>query len=351
MQHLGYPSKIVNLLQSLYKISKSAVRVDNDLTDWFQTLIGVRQGCILSPQLFNILLELVITTAIEDSNIGLRLNGSIVNNLRFADDIALMAESEADLQTLVDLVHTTSKQFGLTINIGKTEVQVINKEPKPVSISIQGKTLNQVQSFTYLGGVINDDATSSHDIKRRIGLAMGGMQKLSVIWRAKEISLPTKMELYRVLILSITTYGSESWTLKKKDEQRLLTFEMSCLRRITGVSRRDRIKNVTTRAQTNCEISIVQKIQHKQLLYFGHVSRMPNTRLPKNALECNIEGLRPRGRPPKRWLDNIRSSCHDLGLESVCEAKRMTEHRRTWISLVKRLLSPKTPSDSEGGQH
>ena len=160
------------------------------------------------------------------------------------------------------------------------------------------------------------------------------------------------MELYRVVILSISTYVSESWTLKKKDEQRLLTFEMSCLRRITGVSQRDRIKNVTTRAQTNCEISIVQKIQHKQLLlYFGHVSTMSNTRLPQIALECNIEGLRPRGRLPKRWLDNIRLSCHNLGLESVCEAKRMREHRRTWISLVKRLLSPKTPSDSEGGQH
>ena len=111
MQHLGYPSKIVNLLQSLYKISKRAVRVDNDLTGWFQTLTGVRQGCIFSPQLFNILLELVITTAIEDSNIGLKLNGSTVNNLRFGDDIALMAESEGDLQTLVDLVHTTSTQF------------------------------------------------------------------------------------------------------------------------------------------------------------------------------------------------------------------------------------------------
>ena len=117
-----------------------------------------------------------------------------------------MAESEADLQTLVDLVHTTSKQFGLTINIGKTEVHVINKEPKPVSISIQGKTLNQVQSFTYLGGVINEDATSTHDIKRRICLAMGGMQKLSVISRAKEISLPTKMELYRVSFDSINCY-------------------------------------------------------------------------------------------------------------------------------------------------
>ena len=159
------------------------------------------------------------------------------------------------------------------------------------------------------------------------------------------------MELYIDLILSTATYGSESWTLRKKDEQHLLTFEMSYLRRITGFSRRDRIKNINTRAQTNCEISIVQKIQHKQLLYFGHVSRMSNTSLSKIALECNIEGLRPRGRPPKRWLCNVRSSCHDLGLESVCEGKRMTEHRRTHISLVKRLLPPKTQSDSEGGQH
>ena len=120
------------------------MRVNNDLTDWFQTLTGVRQGCILSHQLFSILPELVITTAIEDSNIGLNVNGSTVNTLRFSDDIALTAKSAADIQTLVDLVHVTSKQFGLTINIRKAEVQVVNKEPKPVSISIQEKTLNQV---------------------------------------------------------------------------------------------------------------------------------------------------------------------------------------------------------------
>ena len=109
--------------------------LDKDLTDWYQTLTGVRQGCILSPQLFNILLELVITTSIEDSNIGLKLNGSTVNNLRFADDIALMTESEADLQTLVDLVHTASKQFGLTINIGKTEDRSPGYQIKNLNLS------------------------------------------------------------------------------------------------------------------------------------------------------------------------------------------------------------------------
>ena len=181
---------------------------------------------------------------------------------------------------------------------------------------------------------------------------MGGMQELSVIWRATEMSVSTKWNCKEFLFISIATYGSESLTRKKKDEQRLLTFEISCLRRITGVSRRDRIKNVTMRGQTNCEISGAQKQSNTNSSYISsHVSRLSNTRLPKIVLECNIKGLRPRDRPPKKWLENVRSSCHDLRLESVCEAKRMTEHRRIWISLVKRLLSPKTPSDSEGRQH
>ena len=147
--------------------------MDNDITDWFNTITGVRQGCILSPQLFNILLQLVISTAIEDLVTGIKLQGLNINNLRFADDIVLMAETEEDLQALVTKVHTTSKSFGLTINIGKTEVQTISRTNQPISICIQGEQLNQVQSFTYLGGVINNDSTSSHDIKRRIGLAMG----------------------------------------------------------------------------------------------------------------------------------------------------------------------------------
>ena len=93
MRHLGYPDKIVRLLQALYQISTSAVRVDDDITEWFRTLTSVRQGCILSPQLFNILLELVISLAIQDLSIGINLQGMTINNLQFADDIALLADS------------------------------------------------------------------------------------------------------------------------------------------------------------------------------------------------------------------------------------------------------------------
>ena len=234
MRHLCYLDKIVRLLQTLYQISTGAVRVDNDITEWCRTLTGVRQGCVLSPQLFNILLELVISLAIQDLSIGINLQGMTINNLGFADDIVLMADSVEDLQTLVTNVHTVSRKFGLTINKGKTEVQMISKESKPMSVYIDEEKLKQVETFTYLRGVITDKSTFTDDIKRRIGIAMGGMQKLNTIWKSKEITIETKIELYRVLILSIATYGSESWTLKKRDEHRLLVFEMSSLRRILG---------------------------------------------------------------------------------------------------------------------
>ena len=180
---------------------------------------------------------------------------------------------------------------------------------------------------------------------------MGGMQKLTSIWKSKEITTETKIELYRVLILSIATYGSESWTLKKRDEHRLLVFEMSCLRRILCVSRRDKLRNSSIRETTKCQTSIVDKIKAKQLSYFGHAIRMPNHRYPKITLEGRIPGQRPRGRPPKRWIDNIKASCQDIGIASVCEAIRLIDDRSVWISLVKRLLSPRIPTEPKGGQH
>ena len=278
------------------------MRVDKDITEWFRTTTGVRQGCILSPQLFNVLLELVISLAIQDLDTGIKIQGKTLNNLRFADDIVLMADSEEDLQTLVTLVHTQSKKFGLTINKEKTEVQIINKVSHPMTIFIGSDQLKQVQTFTYLGGVITENSTSTEDIKRRIGLAMGSMQKLSTIWKSKEISTDTKMELYQVLTLSIATYGSEAWTLKKRDEKRLLVFEMSCLRWIMGVSRRDRLRNTSIRETTNSQVTIIDKIKAKQLFYFGHIVRMPKDRYPKLALEGRIPGHRPRGRPQNAGL-------------------------------------------------
>ena len=113
------------------------------LTEWFRTPTGVRQGCILSPELFNIFLELVISLAIQDLSIGINLQGMTINNLRFADNIVLLADSVEDLQALVTNIHTVNRKFSLTINKGKTEVQWLPKTASLCPFTLMRKNWNK----------------------------------------------------------------------------------------------------------------------------------------------------------------------------------------------------------------
>ena len=140
LRFFGFSSKIIKLLQSLYLKSESAVRVNGDLTDWFSTTVGVRQGCVISPLLFNLLLELVMLYATHDTTIGAQIQGYLISNLRFADDIVLLAENVTDLQTIVDKVFQSSSDLGLKINIAKTEVQTISRNRNPAQHQHQWAT-------------------------------------------------------------------------------------------------------------------------------------------------------------------------------------------------------------------
>jgi len=162
--------------------------------------------------------------SLNNSDIGATISGFLCSNLRFADDIALLAESESDLQSHIDSLHANSTRFGLKISTSKTEVQCISRNPTAVSINIGSTVLAQVDQFTYLGGVTSNDARCENDIKRRIGLATGASASLSTIWAAKEISKHTKIRVYQSLVLSILLYNSETWTLREVDKRRLLVF-------------------------------------------------------------------------------------------------------------------------------
>ena len=124
--------------------------------------------------------------------------------------------------------------------------------------------------------------------KSRIGKALGAVQRLQPIWNAGDIQRSTKIELYRVLVLSILLYGAETWTLKKDDENRLLVFEMMCLRKILGVSRMDKLRNTFIRQSLGTEYTIIDQIVQKRMKFFGHIQRMSHDRYPKTALESRI---------------------------------------------------------------
>ena len=237
MRFLGYEDKIVRLLEALYKDTMSAVRVDGDLSEWFITISGVMQGCALSPLLFNILLEVVIALALENNEFGAKVSGFCISNLRFADDICLITEG---LQQTVDKVYTAGNRFGLEINRTKTEVQCIGREKQQMKTSLGGTEFTQCEKFVYLGGVVSADGFCDRDVDRRIGVAAGIVRNLHSIWKAKDISKSTKVLLYQSMVQSIVLYNSETWTIKEDQKRKLNTFEMAVLRKICGITRRDR---------------------------------------------------------------------------------------------------------------
>jgi len=137
----------------------------------------------------------VIALALENDEFGAKLSGFCISNLRFADDIFLIAEGNNDLQHTVDKVYTTGNRFGLEVNRTKTEVQCTEREKQQMKTSLGGTELTQCEEFVYLGSVVSADGFCDKDVGRIIGLAVGIIRNLHSIWKAKDISKSTKVLL------------------------------------------------------------------------------------------------------------------------------------------------------------
>jgi len=141
IRSMGYPEKIIRILEGLYRDMFSAARIGADLSAWLETIVGVLQGCILSPLLFNIFLEVVMAMALGDNNVGAAMNGNVISNLRFADDIAATMLSEGELQSLINRIVEESGKMGMMFNIAKTDVQHVGPERVNIEIKIRSPKL------------------------------------------------------------------------------------------------------------------------------------------------------------------------------------------------------------------
>ena len=160
---MGIPDHLTCLLKNLYAGQEATVRTGPGTTDWFQIGKGVRQGCILSPCLFNFYAEYIIrNTGLEEAQAGIKIAGRNTNLLRYADDITLMAESEEELESLLMKVKEGSEKVGLKLNIQKTKIMASG----PItSWEIDGETVETVSDFLFFGSKITEDGDCSHEIK------------------------------------------------------------------------------------------------------------------------------------------------------------------------------------------
>ena len=286
LQQYGVPRKLINIIKDLY--SKSCIRVNNNLTDWFETTIGVRQGCL--ADLFNVFLENILAEAFEIcKKLGMNVGGYKLKDLRFADDITLIADSENDLQTLIERVHDVSKKYRMEISIPKTKAMIFSHEDQlQVNIKLDDTSLDQVNRFKYLGVVLTPSNDSTSEIKSRLLLASTALGKLQKVWSDKDIKLSTKLRHLNALVYPVLLYGSEIWTIKKNDLKKLVAFEMRCYRKVLNITWKDKIRDEDVLLRiSSCKFKpkrILARITESQLSWFGHVCRMSNMRLPKRIL-------------------------------------------------------------------
>ena len=171
---------------------------------------------------------------------GIKIARRNINNLRYADDTTLMAESEEELKSLLMKVKERSGKVGLKLNIQKTKITASG----PItSWQIDGETVETVADFIFLVSKITADDDCSHGIKRRLLLGRKVMTKLDSILKSRDIPLPTKVCLVKAIVFPVVTYGYESWTIKKGECPRIDAFELWCWRRLLRVPWTARISN------------------------------------------------------------------------------------------------------------
>ena len=184
----------------------------------------------IAPCLFNFYAEYVMRNAgLDEAQAGIKIAGRNSNNLRYADDTILMAESEEELKSLLMKVKEESDKVGLKPSIKKIKIMASG----PItSWQIDGETMETVRDFVFLGSKITADGDCSHEIKRRLLLGRKAMTNLDSMLKSRDITLPTKVCLVKTMVFPVVMYGCESWTIKKAERQGFDAFKLWCWKRL-----------------------------------------------------------------------------------------------------------------------
>ena len=197
---------------------------------------------------------------------GIKIARRIINNLRYADNTTLMAESKEELKSQLMKVKEEGEKAGLKLSIQKTK----NMAFGPItSWQIDGETMEIVRDFIFLGSKITIDC--SHEMKRHLLLGSKAMTNLDSILKSRDITLLTKVHLVKAMVFPVVMYGCESWTIKKAEGQGIDAFELRCWRRLLRVPWTARRFNQSMLKEINPEYSLEGLMLKQKLQYFGHL--------------------------------------------------------------------------------
>nr|KAG5698609.1 hypothetical protein BaRGS_027120 [Batillaria attramentaria] len=343
MSHYGFPPKFVNIIRQLYEDATCQVIHDGKLTEPFTVRTGVRQGCILSPTIFLMVVDWVMRQATDGKRTGIQWTFSKqLEDLDFADDIALLSHKQQDAQEKLNRVAEEAEKTGLKINISKTEVMRVNhKQHDP--IQLHQEDIKEVDKFIYLGSIVSKDGGTDEDIKSRTNKARHAFRTLRPIWRSTALSLRNKIRIFNSNVKSVLLYGSETWRTTKTGSHRLQTFINRCLRNILNIRYPLVITNQDLWERTR-QVPIEQEIKKRKWGWIGHTLRKPTSNVTRQSLDWNPQGKRKVGRPKQTWRRSTDAEAKAAGT-TWAELKRASQNRVRWRSVVAALCSPGNKED------
>ena len=258
----------------------------------------------------------------------------MITNLRYADDTTLIAETKNDLIAIIERVKLASEKAGLYLNVGKTKVMMSEDQGE---IVVDGKHIEVVSHFIFLGSLITKDGFCEKEIRRRLAMGRSAMGGLTKIWKDRGITLRTKIRLVKALVFPIVLYGAESWTMRKLERKMIDAFELWCWRRLLRVN-----TNVWVIDNIKTEWMLESRIVKASLCYFGHVIRAGG--MEYEVMVGRMVGYRSRGRPRQRWLDSIKKHFHGT-IYNIIRASRC---RRSWRAAVMDVARGRIRLDGTG---
>ena len=339
LKDLEVDGKDLRLIKNLYWRQKAGVRVGEEVSMWQDIKRGVRQGCVLSPDLFNIYSEVIMRDLMELE--GIKVGGRNVNNIRYADDTVLLADSAEKLESLVGELVRASDRHGLKLNTAKTKVMVVTKGSDQVRINVRvgEEALEQVEKYKYLGSLVTQDGRCVEDIKTRIAIAKNAFTKIKAMVTNRAISINLRKRFIKAYVWSTLTYGCEAWTMNKEMEKRIEAAEMWCYRRMMKISWTERVSNEQVLNRAGAKREIMRAIRRRQLRFLGHVMR--RQQMESNCMTGRLDGRRGRGRPRMKLLDSLAKAVG--GGTRPVELLQMTRRRDDWRSVVANVLGDTAP--------
>ena len=308
MAKFGCTAKFIAMVRQFHDGMLARVQNDGEFSDPFPVTNGVKQGCVLASTLFSMMFSAMLTDAFQDGDNGIPIR------YRF-DGI-------------------------FTISIKKTEVVYQPAPGKPYkepTITVKGQRLQVVDKFTYLGSTLSRVVHIVDDeVNARIAKASAAFGRLrGSIWDRSGIRLDTKLKVYRSVVLPTLLYACETWTVYQRHAKRLNHYHTSCLRKLLKIKWQDRIPDTEVLKRAGMQ-SIHTLLKLAQLRWTGHVTRMPDERLPKKILYGELQvGKRSHGGQKKRYKDTLKASLKDFNIPTE-SWEQIAQDRTKWRGLIKR---------------